>query len=61
LWGKGGITPQSAVLQQCPADDDIVFTIDDDIVYPPDYVNQTMTFFQQLPADKHVLGYMGNA
>jgi hypothetical protein len=44
-----------------PADDDIVFTIDDDIIYPPDYVTHTMSFFQQLPSDRHVLGYLGSA
>ncbi|WP_378948684.1 hypothetical protein [Paracoccus sp. R86501] len=44
-----------------PDDDDIVFTIDDDIVYPPDYVTRTVAFFKTLPADRHVLGYLGNA
>lgn len=43
------------------ADDDMVFTIDDDIIYPTDYVTRTMSFFDQLPVDRHVLGYMGNA
>lgn len=41
--------------------DDIVFTIDDDIVYPPDYVAHTLSFFDRLPPDHHVLGYHGNA
>lgn len=44
-----------------PADDDIVLTIDDDILYPPDYVTRTIAFFRTLPADRHVLGYLGNA
>ncbi|RJE79098.1 hypothetical protein [Paracoccus sp. JM45] len=44
-----------------PADNDIVFTIDNDIVYPPDYVAQTTSFFDVLPADKHILGYLGSA
>lgn len=43
------------------ADDDMVFTIDDDIVYPPDYVSRTMAFFDDLPADRNVLGFLGNA
>lgn len=43
-----------------PADDDIVFTIDDDIVYPPDYVAHTMSFFDRLDPAVHVLGYLGH-
>jgi len=44
-----------------PDDDDIVFTIDDDILYPPDYVARTVAAFDLLPGEDHVLGYLGNA
>lgn len=44
-----------------PDDDDIVLTVDDDILYPPDYVARTLAQFDQLPAERHVLGYLGNA
>lgn len=44
-----------------PDDDDIVLTVDDDILYPPDYVARTLAHFDGLPPERHVLGYMGNA
>ena len=44
-----------------PALDDMVFTIDDDILYPPDYVTQTLGYFKKLSPDKHVIGHLGHA
>lgn len=44
-----------------PGAEDFVFTVDDDIIYPPDYVSRTLALFGDLPPDRHVLGYLGNA
>lgn len=44
-----------------PAPDDIVFTIDDDILYPPDYVTRTVAVFDRLDPARNVLGFHGNA
>ncbi|WP_299907847.1 hypothetical protein [uncultured Paracoccus sp.] len=44
-----------------PAPDDIVFTIDDDILYPPDYVARTLAGFDDLDPGQNVLGFQGNA
>lgn len=44
-----------------PAPDDLVFTIDDDILYPPDYVARTLAAFDQLDPSENVLGFQGNA
>lgn len=44
-----------------PAPDDIVFTIDDDILYPPDYVARTLAGFEALDPGQNVLGFQGNA
>ncbi|TRW98744.1 hypothetical protein FNJ84_04100 [Paracoccus sp. M683] len=41
--------------------DDMVFTIDDDILYPPDYVARTIAAFDRLDPSDNVLGYQGNA
>lgn len=43
------------------ADDDVVFTVDDDIIYPPDYVARTLRGFDDVDPGRNVLGYMGNA
>ena len=43
------------------APDDIVFTIDDDILYPPDYVAETVRVFDRLDPSANVLGHLGNA
>lgn len=44
-----------------PGADDLVFTIDDDILYPPDYVARTLSAFDQLDPAANVLGFQGNA
>lgn len=44
-----------------PAADDIVFTIDDDIGYPPDYVQRTLDMIAPFGFDGNVFGYQGNA
>lgn len=44
-----------------PAPDDIVFAIDDDIAYPPDYVARTLALIGPMGFDGHVYGYQGNA
>lgn len=44
-----------------PAQDDIVFTIDDDIGYPPDYVARTLALAEVMGFDGRVFGYHGNA
>ncbi|MFN3526221.1 MAG: hypothetical protein ACK4YU_09025 [Paracoccus sp. (in: a-proteobacteria)] len=44
-----------------PAPDDWVFTIDDDILYPPDYVATTLSFFDQLDPMTNIVGHLGNA
>lgn len=43
-----------------PAPDDIVFTIDDDIGYPADYVARTIAQAEVLGWDGNVFGYHGN-
>lgn len=43
------------------APDDLVFTIDDDIIYPPDYVRHTIAMLERLDPDRDIVGYMGNA
>ncbi|WBU63090.1 hypothetical protein [Paracoccus aerodenitrificans] len=40
-----------------PDPDDIVFTIDDDIGYPPDYVAQTIAQFETMDTRQNVVGY----
>lgn len=44
-----------------PDPDDMVFTIDDDILYPPDYVARTLRAFDRLDPAGDVVGYLGNA
>ncbi len=44
-----------------PAPDDIVFTIDDDIGYPADYVQRTIAQADALGWEGNVFGYHGNA
>lgn len=44
-----------------PAPEDIVFTIDDDIGYPPDYVARSLALIGPMGFDGHVYGYQGNA
>lgn len=41
--------------------DDIVFTIDDDILYPPGYVAETLKLFGQFDPLKNVVSHFGNA
>lgn len=43
------------------APDDRVFTIDDDILYPPDYVTTTLSFFDFVDPRDNVLGHLGHA
>lgn len=43
-----------------PAPDDIVFTVDDDIGYPSDYVARTLKIADQVGLDDKVLGYQGH-
>lgn len=42
------------------ADDDFVFTIDDDIVYPPGHVERMLRPFDMIDPTKNVLGLFGN-
>lgn len=44
-----------------PAPDDIVFTIDDDIGFSPDYVARTIAQAEALGWEGNVFGYHGNA
>lgn len=44
-----------------PDPDDIVFTIDDDIAYPADYVSRTLSLISPIGFDGRVFGYQGNA
>jgi hypothetical protein len=44
-----------------PAADDVVFTIDDDILYPPDYVSESLRYFRKLDPARHVVGHLGHA
>lgn len=44
-----------------PAPDDMIFTIDDDILFPPDYVARTLAAFDLLDPAGNVLGFQGNA
>ncbi|MHA1127613.1 MAG: hypothetical protein ACTSRN_01515 [Alphaproteobacteria bacterium] len=44
-----------------PASGDIVFTIDDDILYPPDYVTTTLRHADTIGLDDNVIGYQANA
>lgn len=44
-----------------PAPEDIVFAIDDDIGYPPDYVARTLDLIGPMGFQGHVFGYQGNA
>jgi len=41
--------------------DDIVFTIDDDIIYPEDYVENMLKFGDQIGLDNNIIGYQANA
>lgn len=43
------------------AADDFVFTIDDDIRYPPDYVAGTLKTFDKIDPGKNIVGHLGNA
>lgn len=42
-----------------PGPDDIVFLIDDDLGYPPDYVALSIERAHQIGWDEHVFGYLG--
>lgn len=44
-----------------PADDDIVFLIDDDLAYPADYVAQTLARIEGCDPSGNVFAYQGNA
>ncbi|RNF35514.1 hypothetical protein [Paracoccus methylarcula] len=41
--------------------DDIVFTVDDDILYPSDYVANTLALAERVGLTGNVVGYQGNA
>ena len=43
-----------------PAPDDIVFTIDDDIGYPSDYVARTLAHLEAIGPEGNVVGYQAN-
>ncbi|HMS94574.1 MAG TPA: hypothetical protein PKA03_05040 [Tabrizicola sp.] len=43
------------------AADDLVFTIDDDIRYPKDYVSGTVRVFDEIDPATNVLGHLGHA
>lgn len=43
------------------AADDIVFTIDDDIIYADDYVERTLSFTAQLNLETNTIGYQAHA
>lgn len=43
------------------APDDVVFTVDDDILYPPDYVKTVMEQAKQVELEVNTIGYQGNA
>ena len=43
-----------------PDTNDIVFTIDDDIIYPPDYVTKTLRQAERIGLDKNIVGYQAN-
>lgn len=43
------------------APDDIVFTVDDDIIYPADYVARTLRLLGDLDPARDVVGHMGHA
>lgn len=40
--------------------DDVVFFVDDDILYPVDYVQRTLSWLKCLPHDRFVVGYHGS-
>ncbi|MDO5529251.1 MAG: hypothetical protein Q4F71_07595 [Paracoccus sp. (in: a-proteobacteria)] len=42
-----------------PDPDDLVFLIDDDIGYPPDYVARTLESIARMDGAKHIFGYFG--
>ncbi|MFS4438774.1 hypothetical protein ACMA5I_11220 [Paracoccaceae bacterium GXU_MW_L88] len=44
-----------------PAPEDVVFTIDDDILYPPDYVETTLAQAREIGLEENVFGYQGHA
>ncbi|WP_304617363.1 hypothetical protein [Paracoccus sp. (in: a-proteobacteria)] len=44
-----------------PGPDDWVFTVDDDIAYPPDYVAATLAQMDRLDPETSVIGHLGNA
>jgi hypothetical protein len=41
--------------------DDIIFTIDDDIIYADDYVERTLAFTDQLDLETNTIGYQAHA
>lgn len=43
------------------ASDDLVFTVDDDIRYPTDYVARTLRVFDEVDPATNVLGHLGHA
>lgn len=44
-----------------PASDDLVFTIDDDIIYPENYVQKTLELGERIDLTHNVIGYQANA
>lgn len=45
----------------CPDDDDFVLTIDDDILYPPDYAERLVNAYDTLDPLESVIGVLGHA
>lgn len=39
---------------------DIVFTVDDDIIYPPDYAERSIGHLRELGIDDNIVGYQAN-
>jgi hypothetical protein len=42
------------------ASDDAVLLVDDDILYPPDYVAKTLDCLQKMPSPRYAVGYHGS-
>ncbi|MFV0410317.1 MAG: hypothetical protein ACK5LJ_11665 [Paracoccus sp. (in: a-proteobacteria)] len=56
-----GDTKDTGKFYFAPGDDDVVFTIDDDILYPADYVAHSLAEAEPLGLDRGVFGYQANA
>jgi hypothetical protein len=40
--------------------DDVVFLVDDDILYPPDYIAKTLDWLLRMPSDRCAVGFHGS-